>query len=88
MSISDAYVKVNCDCKVHSCGVEEEVELTALAGHGEYDMRDVVRKLERGNWTVGGGALDGETLCEDCVHCDHTACDNCGDCTDCLDCAC
>lgn len=60
MSISDAYVTVCCD----ECGWEDNIELTALAHHGAYDMRYVARQMERSGWTK-----DGERdICGECSY--------------------
>lgn len=60
MSISDAYVRVECD----SCGAVDEIGLTALAGHGVWDERDVKRRIERMGWKETG---EDAHLCESCV---------------------
>lgn len=59
MSLSDAYVRAACD----KCGYEEEVELTALAMHGSYDMRNVNAALRRDRWTADGD----RHICPECV---------------------
>ena len=59
--ISDAYVRVTCD----ECGDETEVELTALAGRGQYDMRYVINTLIRDGWQAEKGS--DRTICEGCL---------------------
>lgn len=57
--ISDAYVRVLCN----SCDAEEEVQLTALAGHGEYDMRNVRSEMSRLGWEIDD---DERATCPEC----------------------
>lgn len=57
---SDAYVTVVCDTEY--CLTEEDVELTALAHEGSYDMRNVTRELEGYGWTC----VDGKDFCPEC----------------------
>ena len=58
MSISDAYVSVECDAP--RCRENEDVTLTALGTRGrEWDDRNVKAHLERLGWTVDGN----RTLC-------------------------
>ena len=52
MSVSDAYVRIECDYP--GCREEQEVELCALARSGEWDERDVEAKLKRDGWKVDG----------------------------------
>ena len=60
--IGDAVAHVYCDqCNDY----DEEVELTPLAGHTKYDMRNVVRSLEQSGWRVVGG-IDGQHICPNC----------------------
>jgi hypothetical protein len=61
MSLSDAYVRVVCDSDYH-CPTEDEIELTALAGRGQYDMRNVASRLERDQWVTKGD----RHYCADC----------------------
>jgi len=57
--ISDAYVTVTCD----ECGADEDIELTALALHNAYDMRNVRPELARLGWAE----RDGKDICPGCV---------------------
>jgi hypothetical protein len=57
--ISDAFVYVNCD----ACDWREEIELTALAGRGGYDTRNVVPKLKKSGWQIDGD----DCYCPECV---------------------
>lgn len=70
--IHDATVEVTCDQPAPgrrgitgyggTCMTTEEITLTATAGHGSYDMRNVPGELRRLGWTVDGS----ETFCPDC----------------------
>lgn len=65
MSLSDAYVRVSCDCREghrFGCDVEEEVHLTAVAQRG-YDERNVAATLAALGWVVTD---DGRHICPDC----------------------
>lgn len=59
MSISDGYVNVECD----RCHEEEQMEMTALAQRGSYDMRNIEARMKRDGWRIEG---DTHT-CPDCV---------------------
>lgn len=61
MSISDAFVTVTCD----RCGADSDYELTALAMHESYDMRNVRKEMAHDGWNLNGG--DNALLCEGCV---------------------
>lgn len=58
--ISDAYVLVTCD---NECGSEQEIQLTPLAHHGSYDMRDVESAMKNYGWVKDGD----RDICEDCA---------------------
>lgn len=61
MSISSAYVHVECN---NCFGASEEIELTSLAGRGQWDERNVNRHLEREGWKI---VSDNEHLCPACT---------------------
>jgi len=60
--ISDALVRVYCD--EQDCDVVDEYHLTALAGRGNYDMRNIKRQMENDGWTEVG---PGRHRCADCT---------------------
>lgn len=62
--ISDAFVTVNCDVPWRQ--TSDDVELTALAMQGTYDMSNVQKKLESWGWKLLDG-LNGECICPECV---------------------
>lgn len=62
MSLSDAYVRVSCDSEF-GCPENEEIALTALAGRGNYDMRNVTRAIDRSGWVTRGD----RHYCESCA---------------------
>ena len=57
--IGDATVTAWCDI----CGTKEEIQLTALARSGSYDMRNVEADLKGLYWSVDGD----KTICPDCL---------------------
>ena len=59
MSISDAYVRVDCD---GGCGQAMEIELTSIARSG-WDERDLPKALERAGWLY---RRDEGQFCEEC----------------------
>lgn len=60
MSRTDAFIYVSCDGR--GCDIQEEVQLTALAG-GSWDERNVEQELGRQGWVF----VDGKEFCEQCV---------------------
>lgn len=59
MSLSDAFVRVECDGA--GCRESDEIPLTALAGRGQYDMRNVQKQIDK-YWVTEGG----RHYCESC----------------------
>lgn len=61
MSVSDAFVRVYCD----KCDCETEITLTATAGKGCWDERNVDREITSDGWRRNIGGY--ELLCLDCA---------------------
>lgn len=62
MSKSSAYINVSCD-RENCTTTFDEIELTSLAGKGQWDERVVDRYLERHGWRVEGT----KHVCDNCI---------------------